>query len=149
MTRMVFLTIEIITYWKWNIATDHELYLTVKNSGIKKVTYIQYKSLTADIVDLCKIIYLDKERHSIYRKLKSDNRDTFPTIETRFCWWRSFSIKFSTLISRARPWKMDSVMFLKWPTHGCCHSARRAMARSCTIQKWIEGILLVDFSTPS
>ena len=56
----------------------------MKNSGIKKVMDIHYKCLITDIVDLLKINYLDKERHSIYRKIKSDNRDTFPTRETHF-----------------------------------------------------------------
>ena len=76
---------------------------------------------------LIKKNYLDKERHSIHRKIKSDNRDTFPTRETHFWWRRSFAVKFSDFISRARSWRMVTVMFLKRPTHGYCHSARRAL----------------------
>ena len=35
-------------------------------------------------------------------------------------------MKFTTLMNRAHPWRKDLVVFLKCPTHGCCHSARRA-----------------------
>ena len=35
-------------------------------------------------------------------------------------------MKFTTLMNLAHPWRKDLVVFLKCPTHGCCHSARRA-----------------------
>ena len=43
-------------------------------------------------------------------------------------------MKINNLTSWAHPWGMDSVVFLKWPTLSCGHSARRAFARSCRIQ---------------
>ena len=45
--------------------------------------------------------------------------------------------------------KFSEVPYAGMSLNCCCHSARRAFAQSCRIQKWIEGILLVDSSTPS
>ncbi len=38
---------------------------------------------------------------------------------------------------------MDSVVFLKSPTLGCCHSARRAFARSCRIHLFFRVLILL------